>query len=277
MKIYQIKEMMGYMIQTDGGNVIAIDGGRERPEMLRDILEATGRRVNMWFMTHPHCDHFGSMVELLRESTDITVQGIWHSTINEPYAEDVDSAWYDFIRETKIPVHELTVGDTFYVDNVRIEVLGIANPELMTDPQHWGDRINNQSVVLRVSDGKFTVLFLADLAVKGGEKLLGHHRDGLPCDAVQMAHHGQKGVAREVYEATGAKYAFWPTPIWLWENRWPGTDTPNLEDLKTFEVRDWMAELKTVNITSFDGTVVFDTDTRETSIFRAYTFPVNAL
>lgn len=277
MKIYQIKEMMGYMIQTDGGKVIAIDGGRERPEMLRDILEATGKHVCMWFMTHPHCDHFGSMVELLRESTDISVQGIWHSTISEPYADDVNSTWYDFIRETKIPVHELAVGDTFCVDDVRIAVLGIANPELMADAQNRANRINDQSVVLRVSDGKFTVLFLADLAVKGGEKLLRHHREGLLCDAVQMAHHGQQGVAREVYEATGAKYAFWPTPIWLWENRWPGTDTPNLEDLKTFEVRSWMEEENTINITSFDGTVVFDTDTREVSLFRAYPFPVNAL
>lgn len=266
MKIYHLTnttpcQMFGMIIQTDNGKVIAIDGGADgQYEELYRILKKVGLKVDMWFMTHPHNDHFTGIVDVLKNHSDIEVGGIWHSTVKERAGEHLraDEFWYPFLEETDIPVHELEMDEQFKVDNLTIDVLGISNPEMTQDVEY----INNQSVVLKIYDDNFKFLVLGDLAVEGGKKLLRNHKDDIQCDAVQMAHHGQRGVAKEVYEVIGATYAFWPTPIWLWENRWPGTSEPNFDDLKTFEVRKWMEELGTVNITAFENSVVFDTHTK---------------
>lgn len=265
MKIYQLtnitqSQMLCMIIQTDNGKVIAIDGGTvlQYEEVYR-ILKKVGLKVDMWFMTHPHDDHFGSIIEVLKAHDDIEVAGFWHSTVKEEGLIGTDANWYEFVKETDIPVHELKMDEQFVVDNVTIDVLGIANPEIVNDIEF----INNQSIVLKISDGDFSLLILGDLAVEGGKKLLANHREEIKCDAVQMAHHGQKGVDRDVYEAIGATYAFWPTPIWLWENRWPTWTEPDLKDLKTFVVRGWMLELDTISINAFDNTIMFDTATKE--------------
>ena len=264
MKIYHLtntteSQMLAMFVQTDNGKVIAIDGGEvnQSQEVYR-ILKKLGLKVDMWFMTHPHSDHFTSIVEVLNAHDDIKVKGIWHSTVSEYGMDDDNKIWYDFLAQTDLPVHELALDDKFVIDNVTIDVLGIANPEMAKDDEF----INNQSIVLKISDGDFKLLILGDLAVDGGKKLLENHKNDIQCDVVQMAHHGQNGVTKEVYEAIGAKYAIWSTPIWLWENRWP-TDDKIAPEIKTFEVRGWMEELNAINITAFDHTVMFDTVTKE--------------
>jgi beta-lactamase superfamily II metal-dependent hydrolase len=97
-------------------------------------------------------------------------------------------------------------------------------------------------MVLRLATGGASILFLGDLGVEGGDRLLKSELGGgnrLQSEYVQMAHHGQNGVGRNVYEAVHAKYAFWPTPKWLWEPPKPGAKSP----YRTAEVRQWMTEL----------------------------------
>lgn len=63
MKIIQlhnstISQMMGYLLITDHGKVIAVDGGTEgdAPEFKRLVRE-NGGHIDLWFLTHPHHDH----------------------------------------------------------------------------------------------------------------------------------------------------------------------------------------------------------------------------
>lgn len=264
MKIYQLtnithEQMMGYVIQSDNGAVIVIDGGSyNQSDELYKILKLVGGRVDMWFVSHPHSDHFASLIELLEKHNDIDVKGIWHSSTNieeknisEEEAEEIRK-WENFTRKTYITVNELKEGDIFRTDDITIEVLGISNPEIKENS------VNNQSVVLRITDAEFSIIFLADLGEEGGEKLLMKYGDHLKSTAVQMAHHGQNGVKLDVYKKIMPKFAFWPTPIWLWEGRWPNSKEL-AKELKTLTVRGWMENLNTVNITSFKQTVVFDT------------------
>lgn len=266
MRIYHltntsISQMMGIVIQTDNGKVIAIDGGtRLQPAELYRILSLVGKKVDMWFITHAHYDHYGALIEMLKEHDDVEIAGIWHSRCQEVPDKDT-SDWNDFVEKTTLPVHELEMDQQFVIDTLTIDVLGIANPEMPLDEEYG----NNQSIVLKITDKEynkdFKLLVMGDLSVLGGEKLLKNHRDDLKCDAVVMAHHGQKGVNRDVYEAIGAKFAFWPTPLWLWENRWTKWKDPDLRDLKTFVVRGWMEELGTINFTAHHRSIMFNTRT----------------
>ena len=74
-----------------------------------------------------------------------------------------------------------------------------------------------------------------------------------------MAHHGQKGVEKDFYEAIQADYALWPTPKWLWENREEGKGY-NSGDFKTITVREWMQELgiKRSYVSGLEGTIQID-------------------
>ena len=86
------------------------------------------------------------------------------------------------------------------------------------------------------------MIFLGDLGYEGGEQLLEQtDRELLRADMVQLAHHGQDGVGREVYDAIGADYCFWCTPEWLWNNdNGLGYDT---HCWKTIVTRGWMSDI----------------------------------
>ena len=76
-------------------------------------------------------------------------------------------------------------------------------------------------------------------------------RTGKLCaDYVQMAHHGQGGVEKDVYEEIAPKACFWNTPGWLWDNR---------DIFKTLIVRGWIEELGiTENYVLKDGLQVIE-------------------
>lgn len=78
---------------------------------------------------------------------------------------------------------------------------------------------NNSSVVYLVSLNGTNVVFLGDLGEEGGRQLMEDvDLASLNCDIVQVAHHGQNGVAFEFYKELYPRIALFPTPKWLWNN-----------------------------------------------------------
>lgn len=108
-------------------------------------------------------------------------------------------------------------------------------------------------------------MILGDLGVEAGDKLLKLQGDKVRADMVQMAHHGQNGAERRVYEAIGAKYALWPTPDWLWTNTINPAE-PGKGPWKTLEVRQWMEALNTKAITCLEETTIIDISDRGVEI-----------
>lgn len=274
MKIIQLhnstpSQMMGMVIITNNGNVIAIDGGTkgDKGEFKR-IIGENGDKIDLWLLTHPHADHQGIFVEMNEtHDKDIEVKKVCYSPAADDYVTTdipMHAADLGIIKKTMenpiYPVQILKKGDVFTVDNVRVEVLRVVNPSL--NPCS----INDLSVVYSISEMDkdktcFKLIILGDLYVPGGNELLELYKDTpetIKADAVQMAHHGQNGVSREVYEAINAKYAFWPTPDWLWTNTLK-KDEPGHGPWKTLVVRKWMEEMNVQPITALEHHVMFDT------------------
>lgn len=237
-------QMMSYVIQTQGGKIIVIDGGKAGDaSYLRGFLAALGNKVDIWFVTHPHSDHIEALSHLLLSPDRPDIGRIYASLPTKQWAEkyaeqgsrDSTTALQEAAGKAGMKITDLKLGKEFKVDELRIEVLGVKNPEITANA------VNNSSVVLRFSDSRKAVLFLADLGVEGGDKLLAKYRERLKSDYVQMAHHGQAGVGKDVYKAIDAHTCLWPTPRWLWDNdRGGGPDTG---PWKTLEVRAWMDDL----------------------------------
>lgn len=266
MKIYQItnhshSQMMGYVLTTKQKQVIVIDGGcLEDSGKLREILAKENSHVNMWLLTHPHYDHHSALMEIMKKPDGIAVDGIYYSYLPDEWGANELPSHQNLIdinaclSHSIWPVHHLNENDRLRLDGLTIDVLGIANPDITKNA------FNNSSCVFKIQEGEFSFLVLGDLGVEAGQRLMEHHGDALRSTAVQMAHHGQQGVAQTIYQAVAPKYAFWPTPDWLWNNT-RDQDKPGQGPWETLNVRRWMDDLHTTNITSLTHTIQFDSDT----------------
>ncbi len=247
--------MESYVFKTASGKLIVIDGGidgagKDRepylPAALRAIAgvgEGEYFEVEAWFLSHAHKDHFNELAKLLNAYTANSNFKINHFYFDFPdfgteeypstngdgsyletlksgfsqYAEvngiqvEEGTTWYDALNGAVINQQTVEQGLELTIDGIRFEILQT------WDSSDAGD-INSNSLVLRAWVEDQSVIFLNDLGILGGRRLLSRYGDALKSDLVQMAHHGQAGVAKEVYDAIDAAVHLWCPPLWVWND-----------------------------------------------------------
>lgn len=238
-------QMMSYILLCDDDSLIVVDGGMPGDaayllEMIRQIHP--DGHVNAWYLSHPHLDHFGALSELLQHEETRS-----QLTIDKLYYNFPERAWFDNyssegeVKEIEfweqcyewLPEHEVPVpGQKLSYGSVTIEALN------EYDPDNRQNVVNNATIVYRVETPNTSILFLGDLGVEGGERVLKLvPEEKIKADYVQMAHHGQRGVNEEFYRHVRPRVCLWPTPDWLWTN----ADGNGHYD--TLNVRAWMEKL----------------------------------
>lgn len=239
------QQILSCIIETSQGKLIVVDGGfGEDAEYLSSQIMARGGRVSAWLLTHPHGDHVGAIYGILdNHNREITIDGIYYSLADPEWytrndADDAEMAHALINTLSQQPagmLHgDIGKGYELMVDDVKIEVLNSRY-----DISH--DAGNNASMVYRVTINGKTIVFLGDLGEEGGNRLAAEYGDGLKADIVQMAHHGQDGVGKNVYQAINPSVCLWPTPQWLWDNnRGSGLNTGNWKITTT---KAWMNQI----------------------------------
>lgn len=258
-------QMMSFLIVTEHGKVIAIDGGNKQDtEYFHGYIEALlGKKphIDLWFLTHPHDDHTDVLYEMLRHfPEDFTVGKLIYNfppfdfleQYEQPCAHTISELdeLLPLLREKGTEICVVEKGDRFSLDGVEFEILRTYD----TAFTHNAD--NNSSMVFRMDADGQSVLFVGDLGIEGGRQVLETvPAEKLHVDFVQMAHHGQNGVERSFYEACAPKACLWATPQWLWDNNaGKGYNTHNWQ---TVIVRGWMEELGVKHhFANKDGTTV---------------------
>lgn len=239
------QQMNSYVLLTDNGKVCVIDGGMPADALYpRGFLEALGNEVEAWFITHPHSDHIGALNEILKDQEGLRIHRIYHSALSTAFVEQYEKGaaeltkeFYERLRKFDGRVINMTEpGLVIKAGKTIFKVLGVKNEEITVNAY------NNRSIVLKVWDKKKSVLFLGDLGVEGGDKLLnGPYRADLTCDYLQMAHHGQNGVSKDFYRSISFKACLWPTPRWLYDN--DAGKGYNTHNWGTIEIRNLMDEI----------------------------------
>lgn len=253
--------MMGYIVKTNKNKIIVIDGGNyEDGKKLESYIRDFGGEVEKWFITHYHNDHTGAIRYIINE-TDINIKNIYSSLNTREEVEKYELERlenYDKLIATlnNVPDDkkvELKVNDTFFLDNVKVEILGIRNPEITANIG------NNSSVVLRfdINNNK-SILFLGDTGVESQKKLMSNSLQKLDCDYVQMAHHGQNGVNEDMYKAISPKVCLWPTPKWLFDN--DNGKGYNSGNWTTLETRKWISKMNVKSYYFEDGDILIKID-----------------
>jgi beta-lactamase superfamily II metal-dependent hydrolase len=234
-----------------------MDGGYDT-DYLRGFIDALGGKVDAWIISHPHDDHMTALSKMLENLNGLKISKVYHSRFPDELIDSEDAITAELTRKlyslldnaTDIEVVDCHCGDEFEIDGVNFKVLSEKNPEIRG--------YNESSMVIKMWDEHKSFIFLGDLAVKSGQKLLdSEYAKDLECDYLQMAHHGQDGCDKHFYESVKFRACLWPSPKWVYDNNLGGGF--NTGHLKTIEVRDWMKELGiTEHYVSNEGLVRID-------------------
>ncbi len=242
-----------YIIKTANDKLIVIDGGGAGSEGKNGYLYAELQRISgkdipeveAWFLSHMHDDHVNEFCLIGNDYTkEIIINNIYFNFPSKEFMKKSEDGkyyqYYDKIEASydrfngegafkKINGKNIFEGDSIEIDNIKFDILlTMTNEESETN-------INDTSVIFRTTIDEQTVLFLGDAYISEGQRLLEKYGSSLKSDIVQMSHHGQSGVERNVYEAIDPKLCMWPAPKWVFDNI-PGI-------LKSFEVRNWMMDM----------------------------------
>ncbi len=181
----------GILIRTPNSKWIVIDAGTNAEQA--DAMKSKWGvdEVALAVVSHRHFDHQGGMDEVLSSFTVRKFLGITEDCdATDP--DESDDVVRGVLASKSIPVENLDVG-AVEVDGVTIRVLPL--PSRSTCPTQE----NNNSVVVRLEFGEFSMLFPGDAEEKELNFLVENHPDLLDADVLKAGHHGSENAFTEEF------------------------------------------------------------------------------
>lgn len=133
-------------------------------------------------LTHPHSDHLNGLIEVLQR---YEVKQVLTPDID--YNSPLYDEWLRLIREKNIKCTAAQEGQQIDLGNdTTMQILNSPKP-LLTAAE--SDIDNNGSIVLRLSTGKASFLFTADIGAEVERELISKRAD-LKSTVLKVAHHG---------------------------------------------------------------------------------------
>jgi competence protein ComEC len=177
----------GALLRTPRGRWILIDAGpisaqsdAGRRVVVPFLARQRVRDLAMVFVSHAHADHLGGVGSVLdRFHTGAVV---------EPGEQVADPLYYAFLNELAseaVPWHVGARGEHFTLDSVSFSIL---HPD--RGWSHWGEDVNEDSLVLLVEYGSFQALFAGDAGFQAELEMRGRT---IPVDVLKVGHHGSRG------------------------------------------------------------------------------------
>lgn len=157
---------------------ILIDGGtREAGDVVVDYLKKQGvEKINLLIATHPHEDHIGGLVLLLKT---FPVEKIIDS--GKKHTSSTYKNYLKTVLERKIPLEIANEQKFTWEDGLELSILGPVRKDY--------EGINNHSVVAKLVYGEISFLFTGDME-KGGERDI--LEKDLQSTILKVGHHGSR-------------------------------------------------------------------------------------
>ena len=181
------------VLRTPGGRWILVDAGPAdgRSDAGRRVvapfLQRHGARsLALVVVSHAHADHLGGLPSVLAR--------IPARLVMEPGALVADSRYTGFlgrVAQQHLAWHAGRAGERFEIDGVRFTVL---HP--IVGWRHWGEDVNEDSLVLLVEYGDFQALFAGDAGFPA-ESAMG--RALRRVDVLKVGHHGSRGSTGDAW------------------------------------------------------------------------------
>ncbi|HAH52139.1 MAG TPA: DNA internalization-related competence protein ComEC/Rec2, partial [Balneola sp.] len=186
--VFDVGQGDASLIRTPMGKHFLIDAGTWSPGsnsgkqiLLPYFKENNIRKLDAVFLSHPHADHIGGILELIRgiEIDTIYNSGFkYESNLYQNYISEADSK--------DIPVVALKAGTSIELDeNLLILILGPEQGKFNNDP-------NQHSLVLNIIHGDNEFLFTGDAGEDQERRLVENYGQLLDTDFLKVGHHGSK-------------------------------------------------------------------------------------
>jgi competence protein ComEC len=143
------------------------------------------KRVALVITSHRHDDHYGGSETILREF-DVD-RYVGH--LGDCPKRATDNKIRKALKERGIPAQSLGA-DTIMIDGVSFTILP---PDPENDPCPFEE--NNNSMVVRMDFGEFSMLFTGDAETSQREFLMTNHAELLDVDILKASHHGSRNGA----------------------------------------------------------------------------------
>jgi competence protein ComEC len=180
-----IRTPAGHWLVVDAGP--AGDGADAGRRIVVPFLQRHGvGALTLAVVSHAHADHLGGLPAVMsRVPTGLVL---------EPAANPVDSRYTDFLGSLlteAVPWHPARAGERFTLDGVRFTVL---HP--LPGWSHWGEDLNEDSLVLLVEYGDFQALLAGDAGFPAESAMSGRLRR---VDVLKVGHHGSRGSTGDAW------------------------------------------------------------------------------
>jgi competence protein ComEC len=183
---YDVGQGDAALIQADGKCMLIDAGPDKSAEALLSYLYASGiKKIDILASTHPDEDHIGGMDEVLLE---YDVGAIWMSKVSS------DTQTYEnlilTIQDKGLNITVPEPGTAYKLGDADIAVLPPLNQA--------NEDTNNSSIMLRITYGKTSFLFVGDAETPVEEELLGRENN-IDADVLEIGHHGSKTSTSEAF------------------------------------------------------------------------------
>lgn len=232
--IFDVGQGDSILIKAFDKNIL-IDAGPDK-DLVADRLGSFGvGNLSLVIVTHPHNDHIGGMVEVLkRYKTEYYLDpGI-------PHTSKTYRTLLDVVEEKRLRYIRPN-GQKIHLQSAEIFIFPIPdNP----------DSINNSSVVSRLSYKDFSALFLGDAELEEQSFIIGIYGDRLKSSIMKVSHHGSNnGTSQRLLDVVRPNLAVISVGR---DNPYGHPHRETLELLKRYNVKIYR--------TDRDGTVVILSD-----------------
>jgi competence protein ComEC len=171
------------LIKTLHGQNILIDGGEDKAVIKRlgEELPWWDKRIDLTILTHPHSDHVGGLIDVLRryDVSTIIYSGASHNSPDY-------LAWLRIIQEKNISLRTISRRQkVLLADNAYLDFL---YPTALEDIG-MEKNLNNTSLIAKLVYGETKFLFMGDAEIAVESKLILSGAD-LKADVIKLGHHG---------------------------------------------------------------------------------------
>lgn len=198
---------MGYILQTDNGRLIVIDGGfADDAEEFLSLLERCAGdsrpEVDLWIITHPHGDHYGVP---LRISQDPALSGrvavrefVYHlpTDFKGPRGYGEEDVFRDFNLMSTLSggrIHTPKVDERLCVDGMELHFLYTPTDcTILNDP-------NQLSLIFTAATPRKKLMITGDAHRRNMQIVLWRYPGQLKCDILQLPHHGLCDTGLETF------------------------------------------------------------------------------
>jgi competence protein ComEC len=164
------------LLRSSEGRQVLIDGGFPNGSALAYLQAHNVDHLDLVVLTHAHDDHTGGLIEILKNiPVDLLVYN--GQPLDSPIFAELEAA----IGSQNVTTRVVKAGDTLPFGSLKFQVL---SPRKINP-----DSINNNSVVLRLVNGKVSFLFTGDTQHLEEARLVA---SGVPlqADIFKIPHHG---------------------------------------------------------------------------------------